>query len=52
MKLDGIRQVTEDGTVIFTDEAREMCQRLYGEDYSSLRLQDAEKWAWKLRPAH
>ncbi|PZW26053.1 hypothetical protein EI42_04012 [Thermosporothrix hazakensis] len=52
LQLDGIRQVTEDGTVIFTDEAREMCQRLYGEDYSSLRLQDTEKWAWKLRPAH
>jgi len=42
IKYEGIEELKDDGTVIFTEEARKLAKEIYGLDYGELRLEDAD----------
>ena len=45
MKNEGIEEIKDDGTVIFTEEARKLAKETYGLDYRGLLLEDADNRA-------
>jgi hypothetical protein len=47
-RLDGIQDITEDGSVVLTDRAREVIQEVFGWDYSTYALQDAAELALEI----
>jgi hypothetical protein len=42
MKCEGVEEIKDDGTLVFTDEAAGICKELYGLDLKKIRLADME----------
>jgi len=42
MKCEGVEEIKDDGTLVFTDEAAGICKELYGLDSKEIRLADME----------
>lgn len=40
MKCEGVEEIKDDGTLVFTDEAAGICKELYGLDLKEIRLAD------------
>jgi len=51
-KYEGVEEIKDDGTVVFTDEARGMFKEVLGLDYKELRLEDTEKQAEEIIAAY
>ena len=41
-KREGVEEIKDDGTLVFTDEARQICKELYGLDLKEIRFADME----------
>lgn len=42
-RAEGVEQITEDGTLIFTDEAAGICKDLYGVEVKTIPLSEMEE---------
>ena len=51
-KYEGVEEIEDDGTVVFTDEAYKIAKEVLGLDYKELKLEDTEKRAEEILSAY
>jgi len=52
LKWDGVEDITEDGTVIATEEARELIREVYGYEASPFKLEEADDRAEEMKACY
>lgn len=51
-KYEGVEEIKDNGTLVFTDEAHEIAREILGLDYKELRLEDTEERAEEILSAY